>query len=66
MKCLVTEHYRKYHKDTKWHTNMNHTLEQIKTILILTLLAVQSVSRWWHVFIFFYQKSKTIHDTRSA
>ena len=65
MKHLVTQ-YRKYHKDTKWHTNMNHRLEQITTILILTLLCVQSLSVLWDVFIFFYQKIKKINDTRSA
>ena len=58
IKCLVTQHYKKYHKDTKWHTDMNDTLEQITTILILTLLVVQSRSLWWDVFIFFYHKIK--------
>ena len=58
MKHLVTQQYRKYHIDTKWYTNMNHILEQITTILILTLLCVQCVSVSWDLFIFFYQKIK--------
>ena len=64
IKHLVTQ-YRLYHKDTKWHTNMNHRLEQITVILILTLLCLQSLPVLQDVFIFFYQKIKKINDTRS-
>ena len=42
MEHLVTQD-KKYHKDTKWHTNMNHKLEQITTILMVTLFCLQSL-----------------------